>query len=158
FDAEASRLRYGASMEPLLPRPFRVLVVDDCADTSASLALLLQAWGYAVDVALSGPEALRLAAEAPPRAVFLDIAMPGMTGWEVARELRQIPGLQKVLLVAISGYGQPEDLRRSQEASCDLHLLKPVQPELLRRLLRMREQENPADESRATGVLAGPVG
>jgi two-component system CheB/CheR fusion protein len=145
-------------MEPLPPRPFRVLVVDDCADTSASLAMLLRAWGYTADIAHSGPEALRLAAEAPPGAVSLDIGLPGMSGWELARQLRQMPTLKKALLVAVSGYGQPEDCRRSREAGCDLHLLKPVQPELLRCLLSLRQKENLANEPRTVGAFAGPVG
>jgi len=126
----------GDGVEPLC-----VLVVDDCLDTTDSLALLVRAWGYRVRVANDGPAALRLAAADPPDAVFLDVGMPRMTGWEVARCLRKMTGLEGTLLVAVSGYGLADDQRRSLEAGCNLHLIKPVAPETIRGLLAARDKE-----------------
>jgi len=117
-----------------------LLVVDDCPDTTASLALLAQGWGYCVRSANDGTTALRVAAQCRPDVVLLDIAMPGMDGWEVARRLRALPGLEDVFLVILSGFGGEDDQLRSLQAGCDLHLLKPVDPERLRRLLAAREE------------------
>jgi two-component system CheB/CheR fusion protein len=108
-------------------RPARVLVVDDNPDVAESVAMLLvEGLGHEVKVAHSGPQALELAREFRPEAVLLDIGLPGMDGYEVARRLRQLPGADGALLVALSGYGQEEDRRRSREAGFDEHLLKPA--------------------------------
>jgi PAS domain S-box-containing protein len=115
--------------------PLRVLVVDDNVDAARSLTMLLQAYGHEVRATHSGAEAVRAAAEFFPRVVFLDIGLPGMDGHEVARHLRAQPGGDEVLLVALTGYGQEEDRRRSREAGCDRHLVKPVDPEELEQLL-----------------------
>jgi len=125
--------------EPL-ERPVRILVVDDCPDTALSTAKLLRLWGYEPLVAGNGPEALQLAADTQAEVVLLDIAMPGMTGWEVARRLRALPGLQGTLLIAVSGYGREEDQRSSREAGCDLHLIKPVDLDNLKQLLSQRRR------------------
>jgi signal transduction histidine kinase/CheY-like chemotaxis protein len=113
----------------------KVLVVDDNTDAVQSLALLLRMWGHEVRVAHDGPTALALAAEFQPEAVLLDIGLPGMDGYEVARRLRQHPGTAQVLLVAITGYGQEDDRLHSQAAGFDQHLIKPVDPNTLRPLL-----------------------
>ena len=118
--------------------PVDVLVVEDHGDTALSLAMLLHFWGHRVRVARDGPEALALAAEAPPEVVLLDIGMPGMDGWEAATRLRRLPGLDRALVVAVSGYGREDDRRHSHAAGCDLHLLKPVDPDVLLRLLQLR--------------------
>jgi CheY-like chemotaxis protein len=115
--------------------PLSVLVVDDCPDTTASLAFLINAWGHQVAVANNGPEALRLAAQTRPEVVLLDIAMPGMNGWEVVRELRKMPELTGVRVVAVSGCARKEDAARSVAEGCQLHLAKPVEPIVLERLL-----------------------
>src|SRR5437868_9395305 len=112
-----------------------VLVVDDCPDTTGSLMLLLEMWGHHVDTANSGPEALRMAGDVIPDVVLLDIAMPGMDGWEVVRRLRAMPVLQDAYLIMVSGCARREDVVRSTEAGCNLHLTKPVEPDLLRRLM-----------------------
>jgi PAS domain S-box-containing protein len=109
----------------------RVLLVEDRRDVADSLALLLGARGHEVRVAYDGPEALEAAGAFRPDAVLLDIGLPGLDGLEVARRLRQEPGLEGVLLVTLSGYGTEEDHRRSRESGCDAHLVKPVDPDVL---------------------------
>jgi PAS domain S-box-containing protein len=112
-----------------------VLIVDDNRDAADSLALLLHVAGQEVRTAYDGPAALDLARARPPDVVLLDIGMPGMDGLEVARRLRQDLGLKQVLLVALTGYGQEEDRRRSHEAGFDAHLVKPADVRALERLL-----------------------
>src|SRR5205823_1626020 len=116
-------------------RSLRVLVVDDNEDAAASLALLLGLWGHQAKVAHEGRTALAVAEEQHPDAVLLDIGLPGMDGYQVARRLRQLPGLEKTLLVAMTGYGQEEDRRRSYEVGFQHHLVKPVDPMQVRELL-----------------------
>jgi two-component system CheB/CheR fusion protein len=115
--------------------PLRVLVVDDNRDTAESLALLLRAEGHSVRVAHDAPTALQLAQSVRPDIAFLDIGMPVMDGYELSRRLRAQPALNGLLLVAVTGWGQDEDRRRSREAGFDRHLVKPVEPASLHRLL-----------------------
>ncbi len=104
----------------------RVLVVDDQTQQAEVLAALLsKAWGHEVSVAHDGRAALAAIQEQRPDVVLLDIGLPLMNGFEVARNVRADPELQDILLVALSGYGQEEDQRRSDEAGFDLHLVKP---------------------------------
>ncbi len=114
--------------------PF-VLVVDDCRYLADPLAWLLMRWGYRAAVAYDGPSALAAALTRPPAAVLLDIGMPGMDGYEVARRLRRLPGMAGALLIAITGCGTEAVVHRCYEAGIDLHLLKPCDPEELRRAL-----------------------
>jgi CheY-like chemotaxis protein len=109
--------------------------VDDNVDAAQGLALLLRAEGHKVRTAHDGPTALTAAREFRPEAVLLDIGMPRMDGYEVARRLRQECGLEKVVLAAMTGYGQAADRHRSSEAGFDLHLVKPVDPDVLHGLL-----------------------
>ena len=109
----------------------RLLVVDDNQDAAISLAMLLKLQGHEVRVAHSGMAALELTKTYVPHAVFLDIGMPGMDGYEVARQMRQQPGLEKVVLAALTGWGQQEDRRRTAEAGFDHHLVKPPEPNAL---------------------------
>ncbi len=114
----------------------RVLVVDDSVDAAKTIAMLLRLWGHDVKTAHDGAEALAIAHDFLPEVVLLDIGLPGMNGYELARRMRSEPPLAKVRLVAVSGYGQQEDLRRSKEAGFDQHFTKPVEPAALERLLR----------------------
>src|SRR5262249_19171361 len=116
-------------------KPLRVLVVDDNIDAADSLAMLLRLWGHQVQTAHDGPSALRLAEEEHPDVVFLDIGLPGMNGYEVAKRLRTDLGLHDALLIALTGYGQEEDRRRSMDTGLNYHLTKPVEPEALQALL-----------------------
>ena len=117
------------------PTPRRILVVDDQADAAAILARLLKGRGHDVRVAADGASALALAAEHRPDAVLLDIGLPGMDGYEAARRLRQEPATRQSLLVALTGYGQEEDVRRALEAGFDHHLVKPTDLDAIESLL-----------------------
>jgi CheY-like chemotaxis protein len=113
----------------------RILVVDDNVDAADSLAMLLRLQGHEVQVAHDGPTALQLTASSLPEMVFLDIGMPGMDGHEVARRLRRQHEREALVLVALTGWGAPEDRRRTTEAGFDHHLVKPVEPKALDALL-----------------------
>ncbi len=133
---EPPGLREGGQGSPAVRPPgCRLLVVDDNRDAAESLALLLGLLGHEVRIAHDGPGALELARGFRPQVVLLDIGMPGMDGYEVARRLRQEPGLENVRLAALTGWGQPEDRRRSAEAGFDHHLVKPVDPDALTKVL-----------------------
>jgi CheY-like chemotaxis protein len=108
------------------PSPRRVLVVDDNMDASQSLGKLLELAGHEVRVAHDGPAALDLAQVYRPDAVLLDIGLPQLDGYEVARRLRQQPATEHTLLIALTGYGHEEDRHRSREAGFNYHLVKPV--------------------------------
>jgi CheY-like chemotaxis protein len=113
----------------------RILVVDDNVDAAESLAVLLRLEGHEVRVACDGPAALAAAQADPPEMVVLDLGMPGMDGFEVARRLRALPGSDGVLLVALTGWAQEDDRRRCYEAGFDGHLPKPVEWDALRQFL-----------------------
>jgi PAS domain S-box-containing protein len=126
-----------AEAPPPTPRPRarRVLVVDDMRDSGDSLGTLLRLYGMEVCVAHDGRSALDAAREFRPDVVLLDVGLPGMDGLEVARQLRADPHTRSAALVAVTGFGQDEDRRKTREAGFDLHLVKPVEPDELRRVL-----------------------
>jgi PAS domain S-box-containing protein len=115
--------------------PLRVLVVDDNADAAYSLVALLEALGHTTMMAHDGPEGLRAAREFVPDLVLLDIGLPGMSGHEVAREIRRTAALRQVVLIALTGWGAQSDQEQSQEAGFDQHLTKPVSLEALEQAL-----------------------
>jgi CheY-like chemotaxis protein len=106
----------------------RVLVTDDNADAAMTLAALLEMHGHQVHVANDGPSALDIAARTLPQLVFLDIGMPGMSGYEVAHRMRRIAGLEHCAIVAVTGWGTADDRQRSKEAGFDAHFTKPLAP------------------------------
>jgi PAS domain S-box-containing protein len=112
-----------------------ILVVDDNVDAAKTLALLLRGRGYRVHTAHDGPAALGWLAAHVPAMILLDIGMPVVDGYEVARRIRQQPEFRDVPLIALTGWGQPEDRRRSTEAGFDHHLVKPIELAELDRLL-----------------------
>lgn len=120
----------------------RILVVDDNVDAAVSVERLLKSWGHEVHTAFNGPTAIKLARLIHPQIVLLDIGMPGMSGYEVATQLRNDPTLEGVVLMALTGYGQADDRRRSQEAGFDHHLTKPPDPAMLAALLDAPQQVN----------------
>jgi PAS domain S-box-containing protein len=117
-----------------LPRR-RILVVDDNVDSAESLGMLLKVMGNEVRTAYDGPKALEGAKEFCPDIVLLDIGLPGMSGYDVARKMKLLPEMKNTFLVAQTGWGQEEDRRRSMEAGFDAHLVKPVDQTALQKLL-----------------------
>lgn len=118
-----------------MPPSLRILVVEDLRDSADSMAFLLKLWGYQSAVVYDGERALEVAATYRPDVVLLDIGLPGMNGYKVARTLRALPGTASAFIVAITGYGQKADVERCKEAGFDRHFLKPVDPAELQRLL-----------------------
>ncbi len=114
----------------------RILIADDNRDSAETLAALLRMDGHEVTSVHDGPVALSVFGEMKPDVVLLDIGMPGLTGYEVARRMRQTPMGASVRLIAITGWGQDVDKERAQAAGFDLHLTKPVDPHRLAELLR----------------------
>jgi len=114
---------------------WRVLVVDDNVDSADSIAMLLQVSGHEVRVVYSGQDALDMAGKYQPDIVLLDIGLPVMDGYEVARRLRNHPELKEVKLIAVTGYGQESDRLQSQEAGFDYHLVKPVDAQKLQEVM-----------------------
>jgi len=113
----------------------RVLVVEDDAAAAQSIALLLRLAGHEAEVTADGASAVAAAEANPPDVVLLDIGLPGMDGWQLARRLRRLEGPKRPLLVALTGHGDEEDLRRSRKAGIDLHLTKPADAARLEALL-----------------------
>jgi CheY-like chemotaxis protein len=129
IDEVAPRERRGA----------RILVVDDHADTVGSLAKLLKLHGHEVHTARDGSEAIAKALRWRPEFVLLDIGLPDLDGYQVAARIRREASCQGIVLIAVTGYGRPEDRERSREAGIDHHLLKPVDPGKLLALLSRTE-------------------
>ena len=114
---------------------FRILLADDNVDFAESLSILLEAGGHEVAVTHDGMQALEVAPAFKPDLCFLDIGLPRLHGYDLARRLRELPATRDAYMVAISGWGQPEDKRRSREAGFDHHLAKPVEFERIQELL-----------------------
>jgi len=143
LDHEAGKLE--DRLELQLPRR-RILVVDDNLSNASSLDVLLRALGQEVHTAFNGLSALEMARQLQPDIIFLDIGLPLMDGYEVARLCRMDPRLEHVTLVATTGYGREEDRQRSQQAGFNAHLVKPVTVEDLRLLLNQAGTVPPALE------------
>ena len=122
--------------------PRRILIVDDNVDSADSLAMLLNLVGHEVWTAYDGASGILAAVEHRPQVILLDIGLPRMDGYEVARRLRQDPRTSGVTLVAMTGYGQPEDRRRTGEAGFDHHLVKPADLDELAELLAQPEKRS----------------
>ncbi len=124
------------SADDVPPRPLRILLVEDHPDGAEMLASLLGHWGHRVEAVADGAQALDALAAGRPDLVLMDLGLPGMDGYEVARRIREGYGdARGPFLIALTGYGQEEARRKSSEAGFDLHLVKPVDPEELRRVL-----------------------
>lgn len=113
----------------------RIVVVDDNVDSATSLATILKLMGHHVHVAYDGPRALAVILEHRPQLVFLDIGLPGMSGYEVAKRVRADAALKHIYLIALSGYGTDQDKQRSRESGFDLHVVKPLDPSELEGLI-----------------------
>jgi DNA-binding response OmpR family regulator len=113
----------------------RVLIVDDNIDTAGSLALLLQMWGHEVRTTHDGLSAFEVSMEFRPDAVVLDIGLPHMDGFEVAKRLRSLAEFERTLIVGSSGYSQESDRRRAAEVGINLYFVKPFDPWRLESIL-----------------------
>jgi signal transduction histidine kinase/ActR/RegA family two-component response regulator len=129
-----------AAAVPPAAAALRVLVVDDNTDAAEMLTMLVEFQGHATERAHSGPAAIEAADRFRPDVVFLDIGLPGMDGYQVARELRRREGRAAALLVALTGWGSDEDQNRAREAGFDHHLTKPADPEAIASLLARASQ------------------
>jgi PAS domain S-box-containing protein len=132
----------------------RVLVVDDNVDIARVMAALVKRCGHDVRVAHDGLAALTLARSFAPDVALLDIGLPGLSGLDLARRLRVEPGLENLFLVALTGYGQEEDRRRSAEAGFDQHLTKPVSFDILQELLRQALRRSRGSSADRTSRLS----
>jgi CheY-like chemotaxis protein len=132
----ATATSLGGSMTSSVPR--RVLMIEDYADARDSLRALLELSGHEVREAADGPTGVELALRLQPDVVLIDIGLPGLDGYDVARRIRSAPQGHRMVLAAVTGYGQPEDRRRAEEAGFDAHLVKPVDPDQLTELLATR--------------------
>jgi PAS domain S-box-containing protein len=121
--------------------PLRILVADDNQDSAESLAMLLTMMGHDVRTELDGAQAVETARAFQPQVVLLDLGMPRLNGYEAARRIRALPGGDEVVLIAQTGWSQPEDRRRSQEAGFDHHVVKPIPSGSLEKLLAPRRPD-----------------
>jgi len=143
-----SRMKNTPTPEPShVSSPRKILVVDDKVDGAKSLAMLLTMQGHQVQTAHDGPTALQTIKTFHPDIVLLDIGLPGMSGYEVAAQLQDDPERENMLLVALTGYGQPEDRLRSSEAGFDSHLVKPASPQALASIIALSSQKHPAKDT-----------
>jgi CheY-like chemotaxis protein len=133
---EASEPQSGDHEEPPAVRSsHRILIVDDNRDITDSLAMMLKTMGNETRTAYDGEEAVMAAVEFRPDVLLLDIGLPKLNGHEVCRRIREQPGGKELVIIAQTGWGQDEDRQRSQEAGFDRHLVKPVEPKALMKLL-----------------------
>ena len=120
----------------------RILVVDDAADNREAMQMLLILYGHSVELAEDGEEAVKKALAGRPDVAFVDIGLPKLNGYEVAKEIRRRPGGERIVLIALSGYGQPEDKRKALESGFDAHLTKPVSSAIFKQVLSEVEKFN----------------
>jgi CheY-like chemotaxis protein len=113
----------------------RVLVVEDDIDSARSLTWILRDMGHEVDYAINGYVAIDMAAKLRPEFVFLDLALPGLNGFEVCQRLRRIPGFADIRIIAVTAYSQDEYRKRANEAGCDGYVVKPLDPAAIGELL-----------------------
>lgn len=124
-----------------LQKSLTILVVDDNADQAVSLSLLLKGNGYDSHVCIHALECLALVERLRPDVVLLDLAMPGKSGYDIARDIRSNPAMQAIMLVAVTGHGLPLDRVQSRITGFDQHLMKPVAMKELETILESVQQE-----------------
>lgn len=122
-------------MPSLLGSNRRVLVVDDYHDGADSLVLMVRAMGAHAEAVYDGESAIKILGAFRPDVVLLDIAMPGLSGHEIARAIRETPGFERVCLIAVSGWGSEADRQKSADSGFDAHLVKPLDLSALESLL-----------------------
>src|SRR5215213_1511878 len=128
------------------PQGFRILVVDDNHDSALSLAMMLSIMGHETRTAHDGESAVSTAEMFLPDVVLLDIGLPKLNGYEVAQRIRENTWGRSMFLIAVTGWGQEEDRQRSSEVGLNVHMVKPVEPALLEKLLADLPQGKPLQE------------
>lgn len=151
-DAELTIAAASAAKTPANLRGTRLLLVEDNLELASMLADLIRSWGYIVDVETNAIDALALVAGIVPDVILIDIGLPDLDGYELARRLRAMPRMAATTLIAMSGYGQRDDIRRSLEVGFVAHLVKPVDTRALRDQLDQLARKQPI----ATGMLPAP--
>jgi len=129
----AERPAYSSATPTVAPR--RIVVVEDNEDVRAGLSTLLELGGHLVEVAADGPSGLATILASRPDVALVDVGLPGLDGYGVARAVRAVPEARGVMLVALTGYGRPEDRVRAAEAGFDAHLVKPIDEQALLAIL-----------------------
>ena len=124
-----------------VPRRFRILVVDDNHDSALSLAMMLSIMGHETRTAHDGESAVETAESFLPEVVLLDIGLPKLNGYEVAQRIREHAWGTSMFLIAVTGWGQEEDRQRSSEVGLNVHMVKPVEPAALEKLLAELPQD-----------------
>jgi CheY-like chemotaxis protein len=122
-------------MSSSVSRPRRVLVVDDNVDGLRIVTIMLRSWGHIVETCHESDLAVTVALNFLPEIVMLDLGMPRVSGLEVAKMMKNTPGLENVRLIAVTGYGQTEDFKQTRQAGFEHHLVKPIDFEVLRHVL-----------------------
>src|SRR5688572_21907796 len=117
------------------PKRFRILVVDDNHDSALSMAMMLSIMGHETRTAHDGESAVTTAESFLPEVVLLDIGLPKLNGYEVAQRIREQPWGTSMFLIAVTGWGQDEDRQRSTEVGLNVHMVKPVEPAALEKIL-----------------------
>ena len=117
--------------------PLRILIADDNIDAARTLALLLEADGHQVRMAMNGRVAVACATEFKPAIIFMDVGMPDLDGLEATRLIRELPGSEEVVIVALTGWGQPQDRERTRSAGVDRHIVKPISPEQIAEVITL---------------------
>ena len=128
------------------PRRFRILVVDDNHDSALSLAMMLSIMGHETRTAHDGESAVATAESFLPEVVLLDIGLPKLNGYEVAQRIREQSWGASMFLIAVTGWGQEEDRQRSSEVGLNVHMVKPVEPAALEKLLAELPQNHTPQE------------
>jgi signal transduction histidine kinase/DNA-binding response OmpR family regulator len=146
--AETEKHSVAATRES--PAGRRVLVVDDNADAADSIAVLLRMEGHEVKTVYDGPQALASSQVFAPSVVVLDVGLPGMNGYEVARRLREMPETRRALFIALTGYGQKEDRSLAAAAGFDHHFIKPADPRAIHAIIARHEDPGAARSARTT--------
>ena len=132
-----SHAKLGIQVPPVIG--LRILVVDDYGDVGTMLSEVLRGKGHETEVAHDGPTALQIAERFRPDVAFLDIGLPGMNGYELARRLKELPGLGRIRLVAVTGYGPQTERQESEAAGFSDYLVKPVDFDALEKILNGNE-------------------
>ena len=134
-----------AAVTPI-PRRFRILVVDDNHDSALSLAMMLSIMGHETRTAHDGESAVETAESFLPDVVLLDIGLPKLNGYEVAQRIREESWGASMFLIAVTGWGQEEDRQRSSEVGLNVHMVKPVEPAVLEKLLAGLKRDSTLQE------------